>query len=78
MIGLVVGRYMLPGKMREPQSGCYFLGAKKTRTGKSASIKTHVNLVSTKVKFSREGQTFSRNKTIWPSNILMLCIVKAG
>lgn len=30
MIGLVVGRYMLPGKMREPQSGCYFLGAKKT------------------------------------------------
>lgn len=29
MTGLVVGRYMLPGKMREPQSGCYFLGAKK-------------------------------------------------
>lgn len=23
--GLVVGRYMLPEKMREPQSGCYFL-----------------------------------------------------
>ena len=29
MTGLVVGRYMLPGKMREPQSGYYFLWAKK-------------------------------------------------
>ena len=56
-----------------------FPGGKKTRTEKSVSIKIHVNLVSTKVKFSREGQTFSRNLAVWPSNILkMLCIVKAG